>query len=277
MRRVTIAVIALIAVAAFSATAFAYDHLITNDTAVVTEAQGMSVEASLGYLTASNGWDADGEKFDDDYADNATRLFIPVKFKYGVIDKLEVFGILPVIEKWDQGDAGESGIGDLYVGAKYGLLPDALATLRGTLIIPLGDDDKGLGNAGGFGIDAGVLSHYQMDAIGLCGQAGLRWAAEDSDTKWQPGLGIYVDGEASYALSDMLSLQAGLEIMMVGDGKADGTDIDKSGSNLIELGVGGTYALADNMGLRGDILFDVAGKNQNASMGALIRFCYGIK
>jgi len=252
----------------FSTTAFAYDHLITNDTAVIGEAGSMKAEAAVLYTSASEG-DAGGN--DVDYDDNATRLFIPLKFRYVVMDNLEAFGVLP-FEKWDMGDFGESGIGDLWVGVKYGL---GSMTLRGALDIPLGDDEKGLGQAGGFGIDVAAMTQKQLGSIKLDGQLGVRYNVEDSDTKMQPGFGVYVDAEGSYAFSEVVSGQLGLEVLYAGKSKWDGNDIDDSDMNSIELNVGGKYMLAENMGLKGDILYNLAGKNSDRYFGVLISFCYG--
>jgi len=274
MKKAVIAVVAMFAAAAFTSSAFAYDHLITNDTSAITAPGGMNAGVGIVSLVASDGWDADGES--GELADDMTGLYIPLKFRMGIMDNLEVFGVLPY-EKWDMGDFGESGIGDLFVGAKYGVMPEGLLTVRGALILPLGDDENGLGEAGGFGIDVGAMTAYQAGAIGLNGQAGIRWAAEDSDSKIQPGMGIYLDGEACYALSEKFGLQAGLEIMMAGDSKWDGNDVDDSASNVMELGVGGTYKLNETMGLRGDLLFDVAGKNANSNVGVMLGLCYTIK
>ncbi len=255
-----------------ASSAFAYDHLITNDKAPVQEAGTMKGEAAIGFLTASEAFDADSEA--GDLGDDATALYIPLKFRYGLMDGLEVFGVLP-FEKWDMGDAGESGIGDLFVGVKYGLMPEGMLTLRGALDIPLGDDEKGLGETGGFGIDVAAMTQKEMDLITLDGQVGLRYNVEDSDTKIQPGLGIYVDGEAAYALSDMFDVQGGLEIVFVGDSKWDGNDIDDSGMNWIELNLGGCYKMDDNIGIKGDILYTLMGKNTNKNMGVLISLMYG--
>jgi len=252
-------------------TAFAYDHLITNDTAMIGKAGSMTAQAALMYTTASKG-DVAGDEVD--YNDNATNMFIPLKFRYVIMDNLEAFGVLP-FEKWDMGDFGESGIGDLWVGAKYGLMPEGVLTLRGALDIPLGDDKKGLGETGGFGIDVGAMTEKQLSSIKVDAQVGVRYNVEDSDTKIQPGIGVYIDGEGSYALSEVLSAQLGVEIMYAGKSKWDGNDLTDSDMNSIELNVGAKYTLAENMGLKGDILYNVAGKNSDRYFGVLIAYCYG--
>lgn len=275
MKKIVIfAALSLIIALIYSATAMAYDHLITNDTSAVQEAGTMKAEAQLLYWTADEGFDQDAETYDLG-DDSSNKMAIPVKFRYGVMDNLEAFGVLGLFENWDFGELGESGVGDLWLGVKYTVMPEGLLTVRGALDIPLGDDEKGLGYEGGFGIDIAAMTATQMDAIGMNAQAGLRWSAEDGDTKLQPGIGFYLDGEGSYALSDVLKAQAGLEFMIIGDRKLDGESQDKSTKNWIELNLGATYSLTENMGIKGDFLYNLAGKNTEKNMGILIGFMYG--
>lgn len=267
-------VISLVCVALlFSTTAFAYDHLVTDDTAKITAAGEKMLNVGLLYTTASDMLDKDGNSFS--LGDDATRVMVPVKFRYGVMDNLEAFGIV-AFEKWDMGNAGESGLGDLWLGAKYGLMPDNILTLRGALDIPLGDDDKGLGEMGGLGIDVGAMTSKRVSMIDVNAQAGFRYNVEDSDSKMQPGLGIYIDGEGSYALSEILSMQLGLELMLTGDSKYDGNEFKDTGMNYLDLNVGAMYMMSENMGIKGDLLFNVIGKNIDKNMGVLISFRYGM-
>jgi hypothetical protein len=266
--------LSLMGVFLFSSVAMAYDDLITNDTAAVKAVGGLCGGASLLYTTASKAFDADSKA--QDYVDNATQLRIPLRVNYGVMDKLTAFAILPIV-KWDVGDLGETGIGDLWLGAKYAVMPEGVLTVRGALDLPLGDDEKGLGNAGGFGIDVAAMTMKQIDKIGLNGQLGIRYNVEDSDTKWQPGLGIYVDVEGSYSFAEAINGLVGIEFKTVGDGKADGNDAKDSGDNYIDLNVGACYKLAEKMGLRGDIIYTITGKNNDQNMGILLRFGYMVK
>jgi len=266
-------VIASLFVAAFALNALAYDDLITNDNAYYKEVGKMDIGAKLLFTSASKAFDQDSES--NDLADDATQMRLPVSFKYGLMENLEVFGILPIFTKWDQGDAGESGIGDLWLGAKYGVMPGGLLTVRGALDLPLGDDEKGLGNPGGFGIDVAAMTAKQMDAIGLNGQVGIRWNGEDGDTKWAPGIGFYLDGEGSYNFSEALAGVAGLECVFVGDGQFDGNDATDSKVNWVDLNLGACYKMADNMGLRGDIIYTLTGTNTSANFGVLVGFNYG--
>lgn len=257
-----------------STTAMAYDDLITHDTAAVKAAGAFDVSASLLYTTASKQFDADNESVD--LADDATQIRVPLKANYGVMENLSVFAIVPIVST-DDGTDSESGIGDVWLGAKYGILPENLLTVRGALDIPAGDDDKGLGNAGGFGIDVAAMSMYQVEKIGMNGQVGIRWNAEDGDTKWAPGIGFYLAAEGDYAFTEAFKGIVGLEFKSVADGEADGTEAKDSGDNYLDISLGASYGLAEKMSLRGDVYYTVAGKNTNQDLGILVNFCYMVK
>jgi hypothetical protein len=273
-KAIVLSVFAIMGAFLFTATAMAYDDLITNDTAAVKAPGGLCGSVSLLYTTASKCWDADSKS--QDLADDATQLRIPIRVNYGVMDKLTVFGILPYA-KWDMGDNGESGVGDIWLGAKYAVMPNGCFTVRGALDLPTGDDKKGLGNAGGFGVDVGAMSMYKMEQINLNGQVGLRYNAEDGDTKYKPGIGIYFDVEGSYSFTEMVDGLAGIEFMTAGDGQVNGKDAKNSGGNYVDLNVGASYKLGEKMGLRGDIIYTIAGKNVNQNMGVLLKFGYAVQ
>jgi len=174
MKKVLGLVILTMGIFLFSTVAMAYDDLITDDTSAVKEVKAMTGKASLLFQTAGDVYDADGEK--QELADDTTHIRVPLKFSYVIIDKLEGFAILPIVSL-DAGGDSNSGIGDIWLGAKYAVMPDGVFTVRGALDLPVGDDDKGLGNAGGFGIDIAAMTTKQMDAIGLNGQLGIRYNA----------------------------------------------------------------------------------------------------
>lgn len=266
--------VALMGAFMVSTTAMAYDDLFTNDTAAVKEAGGLCGSASILYTTASDCFDADGESAE--YADNMTQLRIPIRLNYGVMDKLTVFGVIP-FAKWDMGDFGESGIGDMWLGAKYAVMPEGVLTVRGALGLPLGDDDKGLGAVGGFGVDVAAMTAKQVDKIGMNAQVGVRWAAEDGDSKLAPGIGIYFDAEGDYAFSEAFKGIVGIEFMTRGDSKFDGDSVSDTGDNYIDLNVGACYKLGEKMGLRGDVMYTLAGKNTDKNLGILLRLGYMVK
>ena len=69
----------------------------------------------------------------------------------------------------------------------------------------------------------------------------------------------------------------GLESMTIGDGKAAGTKILKSGTDYLDLNVGVAYKLMEKVGLRGDIIYTVTGKNLPQNFGVLLKLGYTVK
>jgi hypothetical protein len=267
---IALAAFCMLGALVFSTTAMAYDELYTDDTAVVKAAGGLSGSIGLPFATASKGWDGDGES--GDLPDDVTGLSLPLRVDYGVMEKLTVFGVLPVFNKWDAGDNGESGFGDIWVGAKYAVIP--ALTLRGALDLPTGDDDKGLGNPGGFGIDAAAMSTYQMDKIGLNGQVGLRWNGENDN--YAPGLGIYLDAEGVYSFSTAFDGKVGIEFMSIGDGQFNDNDVTDA-SNYLDLKVGGVYKFAEKMNLGADLFYTLAGKRSTQDLTVMVKLGYVVK
>ena len=160
--------VAVISLFAFATTAMAYDDLITDDTSMVQDQGGICARAGILYLTASDMFDKDGDKqtLKDTQGKSvdATQLRIPLKFRYGILEGLEAFAILPIVSV-DDGTDSESGIGDIWLGAKWKCRFLEQLTLRGALNLPTADEEKGLGNYDGFGVDIGAMSQYEIGAI----------------------------------------------------------------------------------------------------------------
>lgn len=270
---IALAALCMLGAMVFSTTAMAYDDLFTDDTAAVKAVGGLCGSIGFMYATASKTWDANGDS--QDYADNATTMRLPIRINYGVMDKLTVFGVAPVFTKNKMGDVSESGVGDIWLGAKYSVMP--ALTVRGALDLPTGDDKKGLGNPGGFGFDVAAMSSQKLDKIGMNGQVGLRYNVEDGDTKFQPGIGVYLDVEGVYSFTQMIDGKVGLEYAMAADGKNDGTKMKDSGGHALDLKVGGAYKLNDKMGLGADLFYTVAGKNTDQNFTILVKLGYSVK
>ncbi len=275
---IVLAALCTLGALAFSTTALAYDDLYSDDTAVVKAANGLSGSIGLPFMTASKGLDGDGDSYDlRDFRgskESVTLLSLPVRIDYGVTDKLTVFGVVPVFNKWDFGDNGESGFGDIWVGAKYAVMP--ALTLRGALDLPTGDDDKNLGYAGGFGFDVAAMSSYQMEQIGLNGQVGIRYNVEDGDTKYAPGVGIYLDAEGVYSFSQALDGKVGIEFMSFGEGETDGVSQDDA-ANFLDLKVGGAYKLSEKANLGVNLYYTLAGKEIYKDMTVMVKLGYSVR
>jgi hypothetical protein len=235
----------------------------------------MAGTAFIRYSTADDAFDQDGEK--QDIGDTGTELRIPLMADYVVINNLKAFAIIPFISqnKYASSDGKDnSGIGDIWLGAKYAVMPEGLLTVRGALDIPTGDDQKVCGNPGGFGIDVAALTSKKMDKILLNGGVGIRYNTEDSDTKWQPGLGIYLTGSAIYMATEKLPVGVNLTYFNQGDGKYDGNDAKKSVVNWLELAVGTHYLFNETILAGIELEYKLTGTNTPADLGIAIGLGY---
>ena len=260
-----------------SSSVLAFDDLITIESyPVIHELGSLSFGGNLAFFTAGDKYDKDSEK--QSLADDATNLRIPLHARYTPMENLEAFAIIPILSM-DDGMDTESGIGDVWIGAKYGIMPEGFLTVRAALNLGTGDDEKGLGNAGGFGLDVGVI-HQKMiieDKFGARVQAGIRWMAEDSDTKWQPGIGVYATAGVGYVLMEQTWLTGGIEIMTYGEGSADGTDMDDSNVMDLDLQIGLGRTISEMLG--GSIMLEVplTGTMTKADMGVMVSVWYMVQ
>ena len=247
----------------------AYDDLISYDKATVKDEDALSARLSLVYLKSSDTYDKDGEK--QSLAKDSSQFRVPIIGRYGILENLEVFAIVPIVTI-DDGASTEAGVGDIWLGAKYRVPSLDFLSLRAALDLPAGDDKKSLGNAGGFGADLGALAQKKEGNLMLDGQLGVRWNGEDSDTKWTPGVGLYIDGEATYNFTDPLRAQIGLEYFNIGKGELNGKSAPDTDVSWLELNIGARYLIAQTTAVRGDILYTLTGKNTNANLGFMLSF-----
>ena len=266
MKKATVFLLTFICIMAFAGSAVAYDDLI-NDYTYAVKARSLNIQGQFLYLTASEAFDKDGEKVDAD----ATHIRIPIRVRYGITDKLNVSGILPIVSIGN-GDT-ETGIGDVWLGLKYRL--NAMGLLlrpRIDVNLPFGDDDKGLGNPGGIGVDAGInIWKFVTKTFSISGKAGLRSVSEDSDTKWKPGLMFYVCPAVRYRIRRGLFVGTVLETIIGSDGQLDGTDVNDSAVNSFQPWFFVDYMLPAGMMLTGSVVYTVSGKNTSADTGLWIR------
>ncbi len=273
MRRITVCVEMMMTFLVMSANVIAWDDLFSTDGAWVAPAGSKSIIADVSYFSAGDTFDADGDK--QGLSDDKSGFGVLLRGTYGVIENLNAFVILP-FRKWDMGDAGESGISDVWLGAKYAVLEENQLTIRGAINLGTGDDEKSLGNAGGIGLDVALASRIKLGLHDVGGQLGIRYSAEDSDTKWKPGLGVYFEGNVIHQLTNKFTGFVGLEYVMFGDGQTDGTDVDDSGINWLELKVGTWHRINADIGIVGDIRYTVTGKNTGADIGVVIGIGYSL-
>ncbi len=265
----------LLAALLFSVTSFAYDDLITLESNPNTHEQGwLEGLGNIVYLTAGDIYDKDGEK--QELADDTTNLRIPLRARYSPIENLEAFVLLPIVSM-DAGGESESGIGDIWLGAKYSVLENNLLTIRGALNLGTGDDEKGLGDTGGFGIDIGAITQKMFieDKFGGRAQVGIRYAGEDGDTKLQPGLGVYATAGVGYMITEKTGISGGLELITYGESKFDGDDVTDSNVMDLDLLIGVGRTIKENFGVNISLDFTLTGTNTSADLGVIIGCWHG--
>lgn len=265
MRNVMVFTLALVfTFVLLTSAALAWDDLIYFSGGPVVGDPG-NARAALGlrYSTAGDRYDADGEK--KGLAEDYTSLRVPIWGFYNVIDNLQAFAILPIVSD-DDGANSESGIGDIWLGAKYAVMDEGLLTIRGALDIPTGDDKKDLGNPGGFGIDIGAMTSKKMEKLVLRGQLGIRYNGEDGDTKWKPGIGMYARGDVRYNFTEKFRGVIFLTYFNQGDGEAGGTEQSNSEVNWVDLKIGGTYMITEDLWIHPALIYTLTGTNTSADL-----------
>jgi len=213
-----IAFAALASMFLFSQTAMAWDELITNDTSTIKEPLHTTINAKVMWRTASKVFDSNSKT--QDLAKDMTYMSIPLRGKYVINEFVQTFAIIQ-LNSFDDGVNSNMGIGDLWLGAKWAVRPEGNITVRGAINLPFGDDKKGLGHPGGYGLDVGFMTGKTVGSIVLNGQFGLRYGSEDTDTKIEPGIGVYLAGKAGYSFSEQVIGHAALEFMSWGEQKLD--------------------------------------------------------
>jgi len=259
----------------FTSTAFAWDDLIAiTSGSKIGEPGNAWAGALLRYSTAGDSYDKDGES--QELADDATGLRIPIIGTYTFMEKLDTFAILPIVSM-DDGNESESGIGDIWLGAKYAVMEDGLLTIRGALDIPTGDDEKGLGNAGGFGLDVAALTGKEInDQVNVGGGVGIRMNGEDSDTEWAPGMAFYVHGGVDYKVTEQIPVWVGLTYFNQGDGEFSGNEVSDSTVNWLDLNIGGAYNISEDLFAGAGIDYTLTGTNTDADLGISVWAGYHI-
>jgi hypothetical protein len=263
-----------------SSTALAWDDLINLDYSPNTGTPGPGwVGTTVRYGSSSDMFDQNGDK--QDLGDTGTELRIPVCTWYGIANNLEAFAVVPFVSKnkyLTSDGEDNSGIGDIWLAARYAVMPEGVLTVRGALDIPTGDDEKGLGNAGGMGIDVAAQSRKTIipDKLSINGNVGIRYNAEDSDTKWQPGLGIYFRGHAHYRVTERIGSRVILTYLNYGDGKADGTKISDSTVNWLELSVGTGYSITESVVPFIQLNYKLMGTNTPADLAIRVGVWYNL-
>lgn len=152
----------------------------------------------------------------------------------GIIPKLDAFVTVPLMSV-DPDFAGadrESGLSDVTLGVKYNFLnvnKVALA-VKPFLVIPVGDEDKGLG-AGGVGFGANLIASVQVNKqIAVDGNLLLKRQDTDGDAYTEFGL----SAAGKFQVSNNLKLVTELALSDTDEDGADMQAVLTAGA-IIEL------------------------------------------
>ncbi len=114
---------------------------------------------------------------------------------------------------------------------------------------------------------AKIQSEQKMEKLGVFAQLGVRYNGEDGDTKWKPGIGFYIQGRAGYDITDRLPGWVSLTYFNQGDGEADGSKLSDSLVNWLEIEVGGSYKITNELWVSVPLQYTLTGTNTLADLG----------
>jgi len=274
-------ILAVSLVIALAMSAGAYDELYSNDTAATHYAGDFGIDVSFLYFTANSGYDADGESYD--FADGVeyTGMWFPVDIYYGVTDGFEL-GVTPIF-KMDKAtqpasdpELSGTGIGDTWIWAKYGFLPDPMLTARVGFKLATGVneedadlDELALGS-GQMDIDGALLFGVPAGPGSFDVALGYRYrlAQKISEIDHKPGSEFRFFGGYTYFLGDAMNLRLGADGFFGGDPTVDGDAIpDVTGSTAVYINPGFDYIMDNGVVLGFDMHYPLMGANIDAAWG----------
>ena len=292
MMRIILAVALVIALAM---SAGAYDILYSNDTAATHDAGAFGIDVGFLYFTADSYYDEDGESEDFLLERSCTGMWFPVDIYYGVMDGFEI-GVTPIfmMDKCEQNelvgdDTVEStgtGIGDTWIWAKYGFMPDPMVTARVGFKLATGvdqydaDDDELPLGSGQMDIDGALLFGVPVGSGAFDAALGYRYrmaqtveANPSYDEK--PGSEFHFFAGYTYFVNDALGIKIGTDGYFGGDPTADGDpipdpsdpDADLTGSSVVYINPGFDYIMDNGMSLGFDMHYPLMGANIDAAWG----------
>jgi len=288
-------ILAVALIIAFAMSAGAYDELYSNDTAATHYAGDFGIDVTFLYLMADHWYDSDGEAHDGVIVDGVlesgatfTGMWFPIDIYYGVMDGFEI-GVTPIF-KMDKNtrpapdpEFSGTGIGDTWIWAKYGFLPDPMLTARVGFKLATGV------NAEDADLDELALGSGQMDIDGAllfgvpAGQGSFdaafgyryRMAQTIAGIDCKPGSEFHFFAGYTYFLGDAMSLRLGGDGFFGGDPTQDGDPIedpsdpavDLTGSSAVYINPGFDYVMDNGAVLGFDMHYPLMGANIGADWG----------
>ncbi|MCK4409184.1 MAG: hypothetical protein KAW67_03820 [Candidatus Eisenbacteria sp.] len=280
----------VILVLSLAMSASAYDVLYSNDTAATYEASAFGIGGSFLYFMANSGYDKDGESHD--WADGIeyTGMWFPIDIHYGILDGFEV-GVTPIfmMDKLTFPDPtpeySGTGIGDTWIWAKYGFLPDPMLTARVGVKLATGNDEPdeeelALGT-GQMDIDGALMFGVPAGPGSFDGAIGYRYRlvnSADEESRdigdCKPGNEIHFFAGYTYFLSDVMNLRIGADGYFgsdeeedTGEARRDLVAVEETGMSVVYINPGFDYIMDSGMSLGFDMHYPLMGTNEVAAWG----------
>jgi len=285
MMRIILAVALVIALAM---SAGAYDELYSNDTAATHDAGAFGIDVGFLYFMSSGGYDSDGESYDWEDADY-TGMWFPIDIYYGVMDGFEI-GVTPIfmMDKVTLTDPDDeysgTGIGDTWIWAKYGFMPDPMLTARVGFKLATGndepDEDELALGSGQMDIDGALMFGVPAGPGSFDAALGYRYRmaiSADEDARdagdVKPGSEFHFFAGYTYFLSETMGLRIGTDGYFGGEVEYDLGDardfeaIEDSASSIVYINPGFDYIMDSGMTLGFDMHYPLMGANIDAAWG----------
>ncbi len=283
-------ILAVALIIALAMSAGAYDELYSNDTAATHYAGDFGIDLSFLYLMGNSSYDRDGESVDW-HADAEYRgKWFPLDIYYGVMDGFEI-GVTPIfkmdkITTWaGNPELSGTGIGDTWIWAKYGFLPDPVLTARVGFKLATGvdaedaDADELPLGSGQMDIDGALLFGVPAGSGSFDAALGYRYrlAQTIEEIDYKPGSEFHFFAGYTYFVNDALGIKIGTDGYFGGDPTIDGNPIDypqpddpdavMNGSSVVYINPGFDYIMDNGVTLGFDVHYPLMGTNIEAAWG----------
>lgn len=204
-----------------------------------------------------------------------TNLYIPVRLGIGIAKVMEFQFLIPFMSmKYSNGsEITGSGISDSWISAKAGIASGGIDFAgRFGIQLPTENDDPDVGDfptgSGRTDFDIGVLFSYRPDeTTGFAADvnAGYRMTTEKDD--FNPGDYAPFNIRAGYQLTEALFPYAIIAGQFgLSNDKFMDNEWEDSKESVYSIGAGAIFKSDVGLGIYGNILYDIAGKNDYAGM-----------
>lgn len=255
--------------------AMGYDPLYTEDGAALLEHMQLRAGASVNFGSSSAYFDDEGEKHDFVGDASMTNLYIPVRVGIGIAKMLEFQFLIPFMSmKYSNGsEITGSGISDSWITAKAGIASGGINFAgRIGLQLPTGNDDPDIGDfptgSGRTDLDIGVLLAYRPEErTGFAADfnAGYRINTEKDDYNYGDFAPFNI--RAGYQVTEVLFPYAIIAGKLgLSNDEYNGIELEDTKESVYSIGAGAVFKSDMGLGVYGNILYDIAGKNNYAGM-----------